>query len=428
MINALEMQFQVPEYLMMLIRSYLRNRTLIYDTSSGPRVKQVTSGAAQGSILGPDLWNAFYDELLRIEMPDDTFLVGYADDIAAVITARNIEEAERKLSQVMIRTQTWMNEHALKLATEKTELLILTKKHIPIERPLNTHFETFNTKRSVRYLGVHLDSKLTFWAQIQQATTKAARMTALLSRLMSNTGGPTASKRKLLMTVTESILLYGSEIWGEAVSKESHRKALCAVQRTAALRVASSYRTASQAAVLVISGTIPIDLLVLERRRIWLHKDDTVNRPTKEEIRSETIQTWQERWQNERYGRWTARLIPELNSWINRNFGEVNYYITQFLTGHGYFRKYLNRIGKAESPDCIYGDSDADDAEHTFFKCQKWTHKRAELERSIGPLTVENAIPKMLVSENNWNSIARYVESVLRLKKRDLNNVEMPNN
>ena len=93
MIQALESTFKVPAYLMKVIKDYLKNRVLIYDTNQGPRRMQVTSGTAQGSILGPDLWNATYDEILRIEMPEDTFLVGYADDIAAVIRDRNTDES-----------------------------------------------------------------------------------------------------------------------------------------------------------------------------------------------------------------------------------------------------------------------------------------------------------------------------------------------
>lgn len=79
----------------------------------------VTSGAAQGSILGPDLWNINYDELLEIEMPDDTHLVAFADDVAALITARNVEEAKQKLNQVMLRTRWWLDKRCLTLATEK---------------------------------------------------------------------------------------------------------------------------------------------------------------------------------------------------------------------------------------------------------------------------------------------------------------------
>ena len=66
---------------------------LLYNTSSRPRVKHIISGAAQEFILGPDLSNINYDRILRDDMPEGTFLVGYADDIAAIATARNTEEA-----------------------------------------------------------------------------------------------------------------------------------------------------------------------------------------------------------------------------------------------------------------------------------------------------------------------------------------------
>ena len=79
-----------------MISSYLSNRQLVYNTSSGPRGKHITSGAAQGFTLGPDLWNINYDGILKEDMPEGTFLVRYADDIAAIITARNTEGAQQK--------------------------------------------------------------------------------------------------------------------------------------------------------------------------------------------------------------------------------------------------------------------------------------------------------------------------------------------
>ena len=66
------------------------------------------------------------------------------------------------------------------------------------------------------------------------------------------------------MTVMNSILLYGSEVWRDVPDSESKRKILAALQRTAALRVSSAYRTVSGAAVLVIVVEIPIDLLAFE--------------------------------------------------------------------------------------------------------------------------------------------------------------------
>lgn len=428
MIDALEKRFRTPAYLMKIIRSYLKDRVLIYDTSQGQKTKVITSGAAQGSILGPDLWNVSYDAILDVAMPDDCYLVGYADDIAAVISARDLDAARRKLTQVMIRTKTWLDSHGLSLAAEKTELILLTRKHMPVEVDMRVHSETIKTSKVLKYLGIRIDNKLTYRAQIQHAAEKSSKITSALARLMANIGGPLASRRKLLMDTTQSILLYGSEVWADTLKTEHHRKVLAKVQRTAALRVASAYRTVSEAAVLVISGTIPVDLLARERRELWMHKrrteiEDAANdsaNDARRGFRVRTFQLWQERWATATKGRWTAKLIPDVEKWCSRPFGEVNYYITQLLSGHGYFRKYLYNIKKAENKECIYGDAPIDDANHTFFECERWKSDRNVLEARVGHINADNVAQKMLISEENWQLITIFAERILRAKKRDL--------
>ena len=56
-------------------------------------------------------------------------------------------------------------------------------------------------------------------------------------------------------------MLYGAEVWADSMRYEKYRKRLATVQRMGALPVACSYRTVSEAAVLVIAGVIPVDLL-----------------------------------------------------------------------------------------------------------------------------------------------------------------------
>lgn len=419
MLNALENNFRVPQYLRRMVEDYLSDRELIYDTTEGPRRKEVNAGAAQGSILGPDLWNISYDGILRMEMPDDTFLVGYADDIAAVITARDTEDAKRRLNQVMRRVHKWMEDHGLSLAMEKTEIVLLTRRQIPTMIELQVGQEVLNTKEAVKYLGVRIDTKLTFWQQIKFASERAAKTTLLLSRLMANVGGPTESKRRLLMSVTHSILLYGSEIWADALKKNKYRKKMAAVQRIGALRITSSYRTVSEPAVLIIAGVAPIDLQAAEKKYIHRRQAEVGKQAATVEAKELTKQCWQERWNSETRGRWTARLIGTISEWVERKSGEVNYYLTQFLTGHGYFNAYLHKMGKAGAPCCQYGDSPQDDANHTFFECSRWQVERRRLESEIGNITVNNIIGKMCNNEDTWELVCLYIEEVLKQKKRE---------
>lgn len=56
-----------------------------YNTKERRKSMQITAGAAQSSILEPDLWNIIYGDLLRPGMPKETCVVGYVEDVAVLI-------------------------------------------------------------------------------------------------------------------------------------------------------------------------------------------------------------------------------------------------------------------------------------------------------------------------------------------------------
>lgn len=409
--------FRVPKYLLRIISSYLSDRVIEYDTAQGTRRRVVTAGAVQGSVLGPDLWNIAYDEVLRLPMPMSVFSVGYADDLALVITAKDAKYAEEKLNQAMQGINYWMEDHGLKLAAAKTEIVMFTRKHIETIVPIRIRENIVETKDDLKYLGVLLDTKLTFKAHLKKSTEKAARLTVALSRLMRNTCGPKTNKRRLLISVTHSILLYGAEVWAHSIRKVTYAARLMRVQRQGALRIACAYRTVSLEASLVIAGVIPIDLLALERRYIYLNKEMEGIDQAKAISRQNSLQEWQERWTNCPKSRWTKRLIAQISPWINRRHGDINYYLTQFLSGHGLYCSYLFKIGKMANSECVYCPGKQDTPEHTFFDCDRWAIKKFQLEMRIGQITPDNVISLMLTGEEAWAEICQYVESILRNKK-----------
>ena len=91
--------------------------------------------------------------------------------------------------------------------------------------------------------------------------------------------------------------------------------------------------------------------------------------------------------------------------------------MNQFLRGHGLFLSYLFRMGKVESPECVFSPGERDNAYHTFFDCDRWTTKKMALEAEIGEITPDNIVEKMLQSEETWSAVKRYVEDFLRTKK-----------
>ena len=50
--------------------------------------------------------------------------------------------------------------------------------------------------------------------------------------------------------------------------------------------------------------------------------------------------------------KWTANLILNLKGWIDHQHGEVNYLLTQFLSGYGNFNACLHGMRKVPSLAC----------------------------------------------------------------------------
>ena len=67
------------------------------------------------------------------------------------------------LNQFMRRVRIWMEEHGLSLATEKTEMVLLTRRRIPTITQFVVGEKAIISKPAVKYLGVHLDTKLSYW-------------------------------------------------------------------------------------------------------------------------------------------------------------------------------------------------------------------------------------------------------------------------
>lgn len=287
--------------------------------------------------------------------------------------------------------------------------------------------EKIEWKKHLRYLGVELDTKLKFGPHILKATGKAMQTAAQVGRLMPNMEGPSQWKRRILCSSAHSQMLYAAPVWAEALARNQNlRSKVLSVQRILAIRVTSSYRTIATSSVMVLAGTPPADLLALEcsGRYTELRKYTTEERTpalkerTKKAVRRTLEVRWQERWDNETTGRWTHALIPNISSWMNRSHGQVNFYLTQALSGHGCFRAYLKRFKKCRESSCHFCESEVDDAEHTLFHCRKWQDPRECLQQELGRrLTPSNMVSTMLESEGKCKSIFDFIVGIMKEKE-----------
>ena len=125
---------------------------------------------------------------------------------------------------------------------------------------------------------MQLDRRISFGEHLKIATAKAIQYGAALTRLMSlgPLGGPSEAKRRLVVSMVNSKLLYAAPVWTSALNNHGIQKKLFWAQRGVVLRIVSAYRTVMTSAVLVLPSVPPIDLLAEKRTETFqLHKELT---------------------------------------------------------------------------------------------------------------------------------------------------------
>lgn len=406
----------ISKYLMNCMGSYLDQRSIKIDKNTE---MDISAGVPQGSILGPTLWNVLYNDLLEIDLPKGCTIVAYADDAAVIVTAMDRTQLMDKANEALRQVEGWMKVNELELAPQKTEAVILKGRKNKEEVKFICSGVEILIKESLVYLGITMSQSCQFGPHIKKAVIEAEKKLGQIMRITSNLRGPGSKKRQMLYNVIQSGLTYGAPIWSDTAMKRIYKKKLTSIQRRTLLRVASAYRTVSARAIQVVTGTVPIELLIEERKNLYYRGKGGGNSVKREE-RQRTIVKWQEAWgQTCNEAQWTKLLVPRIDEWVSCNHRRTDYYLTQALTGHGSFKTYTKRIGKTDDDICRYCNT-IDTPAHTLFECMRWSNERGQINMTIGrTLSAENMVALMIADRSTWNTVHEFVKQVMQAKERD---------
>lgn len=146
---------------------------------------RVPHGVPQGSILGPVIFNLYVSDIWKIY--DDMIplkLSQYADDLCILTRSAKPFEASRRAGRAAGTVINYYKRWGLKCNIDKTECILFTAKRQHRPRFIRVEDELLEYKKTVKYLGVHFDQRMTMQVHTDKVIEKAKRVRGGLSSII----------------------------------------------------------------------------------------------------------------------------------------------------------------------------------------------------------------------------------------------------
>ena len=130
-------------------------------------------------MLGPLLFLIYVNDLGPIFNKIQAIL--FADDTNLIVTGKSIEQVEQIAREELPILINWLNTNRLSLNVKKTQIMVFGK-HRNKEFKIFINDKLLETVHETKFLGILLDSQLSWKAQLNSITKKVAKTIGIISR------------------------------------------------------------------------------------------------------------------------------------------------------------------------------------------------------------------------------------------------------
>ena len=166
-----------------LLKSYLQNRKQCVKLGGCiSDFKEIYKGVPQGSILGPNLFNIFINDIF--EFVQDSNLYNYADDNTLIsFSHSDIQVVKSTLETDSLALIQWFSDNKMQANPDKFQAISIGDKTKKENVSFILNDTVINCDESVQLLGVTLDFKLKFDIHVSDMCKKASRQLNALKRV-----------------------------------------------------------------------------------------------------------------------------------------------------------------------------------------------------------------------------------------------------
>lgn len=228
------LEANVPLALTQLVASFLTKRSFrIKLNGSRSTERRLSAGVPQGSLLSPTLFSIYVRDLPGTV---NTKTALYADDTAIVASSLSPRLITQRLQAATDELENWFRTWRLEINPDKSSAILLTKRRHQPDGNISIFGRPIPWRNQVKYLGVTLDSKLTWGPHIDSCTNRAKAATAALYPLINRRSKLSVdNKLRIYKSIIRPSMTYAATVWGYAA--DTHMKKLQTIQNKA-LRMA----------------------------------------------------------------------------------------------------------------------------------------------------------------------------------------------
>jgi len=194
--------------------SYLRDRKqYVRIRSIDSELRSLSAGVPQGSVLGPLLFLIYINEMSNA--CPDLKCIHYADDTTIYVSDCNARSLVTRLNTGLSNLCSWLANNKLVLNVAKTNCMVISNSLSSADFPSVMIDDTVvNKVNSVKFLGVYIDSKLSFRLHVDMVCGKVARSVGVVRRVSPYV--PSHVLIKLYYGLIYPHLTYGILAWGNS--------------------------------------------------------------------------------------------------------------------------------------------------------------------------------------------------------------------